>query len=311
MPRLCSHDICRHLWSVRDVSCYGKNTKFESHQSCFYAEDRPTWIRVVRAEPTRNADPQLFRWVYRERTLYKKFKAPAFYTINVLEALTSDYGNELWSGRICAAHRNRARKEPLTSCAVLLERVQRSKVEALAAFFIIKASIETKIFHQPLIDLALQGLLPKTEMPILQIRQLSHDIMGKHPPESNEWKMARAYSLYANIFHNRDASWMTPFSEFVTYMNATFPSAENVLKRNATKILLKDTLSDAKNEVLAGFMRLKAEIGLTYDPNRNTQRRCPNLQDGRFPQNAASSTCPSISDRLTTASNRTFSAVTR
>lgn len=257
--RHCKHDICESLWSVRDTACYGKNTKFESHRSCFYAEYGLTWIRVHYFESRKDCEPQLYRWDPRQKKMYPQFMDSAFYSRDTFEALTNEHGNELWLGRVCAHHRVRTKPESMTNCAVLLKRVMRRDIHPFATQILTRACLEHEFYEPELCEQVIEGTLQGDSNLIRKIDGLVEPKMASLDVDSIEWKMLRAHALFARIHAgNGSWNWMSPFSEYLRYVLSISLSAKTFFDKFGRDRLTRKSPTANRDEAVAGMARLRA-----------------------------------------------------
>lgn len=214
-----------------------------------------SWILVQRKAYRRDQPMQWFRWKRYSPYVEQKFASHAFHTINNMEALTSEYGNELWRGMICKPHHVWGHPE-MTSCAVLVKKIEIRHALAFCAGILVSACKELAFYDEDLFREAEYRLMWNRARNVTLLRELAFSKMSKVPCDSNEYKAARLFSLFSNI---EESTWRTGMSEFLKYTASVTQKTLHSIPKRVGLMLSDNGIKHSRNAALARFAFARAE----------------------------------------------------
>jgi hypothetical protein len=182
------------------------------------------------------------------------FEGHALSVGSAVEALTHDYGNELWLGACCDRHWP---KDKVTACAMLIHRATSKSMRIFVTILLSMVLEKLRNIPEPVLVIVERLALRQHEIYLKnKIRTTMNRYLGATSPNSPSWTAFRLIQLAAETRRGGSLA-MVGVRDFVSYLLTVRPDLAKWIEKHAVKYLIRGKGAEkAESDAIIRIARL-------------------------------------------------------
>lgn len=228
LRRSCEHKKCANFWDKYLVKCYARSNR---RLVCLDQTRNNLWILVPRRVHLVNTNVAPHHFRYKRGEDDETVAGSAYSSVSPIDALTADYGTELWLGRFCKEHYS-TKNRRYFQCAYLIHPLGPRILWLMAKWMLISTLYTYDTFLSEKLFRYITRKIGKCDTHESQaLRNAATREMGQFDPESFHWKLLNAVRMFADMPHGKSLGTLSGSRPFFAAMKTLEAPTVRKLKK--------------------------------------------------------------------------------